>query len=74
MTNFLHWRKMTWVIAAWTAGIAVWLLSSTGLDVAIVIVWLVVAVLLSVVWFGTRPLWSQGRGLSFRRYRIPLTP
>jgi hypothetical protein len=74
MTNFLHWRKMTWVIAAWTAGVAVWLLSSAGLDVAIVTVWLVVTVALSVVWFGTRPLFRQGRGLSFRRYQIPLAP
>ena len=74
MTRFLHWRKMTWAIAAWTAGVAVWLLGSARVDLAIVTVWLVVAVLLSVVWFGTRPLWSQGRGLSLRRYRIPLAP
>ena len=74
MTRFLHWRKMTWVIAAWTAGMAVWLLSSGAVDIAIVTVWLVGTALLSLLWFGTRPLFRQGRGMSFRRYQLPLAP
>ena len=26
MTRFLQWRKMTWVIAAWSGGVLAWLL------------------------------------------------
>lgn len=73
MTRFIHWRKMTWAIVAFAAGMAVWLLSSEGSMVAIVSS-LVGIVLLSVVWFGTRPLWRQGHGVRFRRLQAPLAP
>jgi hypothetical protein len=26
MTRFLHWRKMTWALAAWSGGMLAWLL------------------------------------------------
>jgi uncharacterized membrane protein len=73
MTRFIHWRKMTWAIVLFAAGMAVWLLSSGGATVAIVS-WIVGMVLLSVVWFGTRPLWRQGHGVRFRRLQTPLAP
>ncbi len=73
MTKFIQWRKMTWAIVLFAAGIAVWLLSSGAATVAIV-TGLVGAVVLSVVWFGTRPLWRQGHGIRFRRLQSPLAP
>ena len=73
MTRFIHWRKMTWAIVLFAAGIAVWVLSSGAATVAIV-TGLVGAVLLSVIWFGTRPLWRQGHGMRFRRLQSPLAP
>ena len=27
MTRFLHWRKMTWMLVLWTAGMGAWLVS-----------------------------------------------
>ena len=73
MTRFIHWRKMTWAIVVFAAGMAVWLLSSDGGMVALVTS-LVGIVLLSLVWFGTRPLWRQGHGVRFRRLQAPLAP
>ena len=26
MTNFLHWRKMTWALLAWGGGMTAWML------------------------------------------------
>jgi hypothetical protein len=72
MTRFIHWRKMTWAIVLFAAGMGVWLLSG-GATVAIVTL-IVGMVLLSVVWFGTRPLWRQGHGVRFRRLQSPLVP
>jgi hypothetical protein len=72
MTRFIYWRKMTWALVVFAAGMAVWLLSSGGATA--IVTWLVGTALLSVVWFGTRPLWRQGHGVRFRRLRAPLTP
>jgi lipopolysaccharide export LptBFGC system permease protein LptF len=73
MTRFIHWRRMTWAMVAFAAGMSVWLLSSSGATVALVIS-LVGFVLLSVVWFGTRPLWRQGHGVRLRRLQTPSAP
>jgi O-antigen/teichoic acid export membrane protein len=73
MTRFIHWRRMTWAMVAFAAGMTVWLLTSSGATVALVIS-LVGFVLLSVVWFGTRPLWRQGHGVRFRRIQTPSAP
>jgi O-antigen/teichoic acid export membrane protein len=73
MTRFIHWRRMTWAMVAFAAGMTVWLLTSSGATVALVIS-LVGFVLLSVVWFGTRPLWRQGHGVRFRRLQTPSAP
>lgn len=73
MTRFIHWRKMTWAIVVFAAGMAVWLLSG-GAATVVIVTLLVGLVLLSVVWFGTRPLWRQGHGMRFRRLQAPLVP
>ena len=104
MTNFVQWRKMTWVIVVWSGAIlAVLLLTvirrediaagcvtdSAGvalneitkqncLDAGgnVVIqgvllggLWLLGVVILSVIWFASRPLWRQGYGVRLRRLR-----
>ena len=84
MTRFLHWRKMTWTLAVWSALMAGWLVASvfitshaaSGMMNAsgpwIVSIWLVGLGLLGVLWFATRPLWRQGHGARFRRLSSPL--
>jgi hypothetical protein len=79
MTRFLHWRKMTWAIVAWTALSAAWVVSSVGmqlgdLSAGIPAVWVAGTAVLSVVWFGSRPLWRQGHGFRLRRLQRPLAP
>ena len=41
MTNFLHWRKMTWAIVLWSAAMVTWLIAG-GTGAAVVgFLWLV---------------------------------
>jgi hypothetical protein len=85
MKRFLHWRKMTWTLAAWSALMAGWLVASAFISshaasgimnagvAVIVTLWLVGVGLLGILWFATRPLWRQGHGARFRRLSSPLT-
>jgi hypothetical protein len=67
MRRFLSWRKMTWVILAWGALMAVWLIS--GAFVMTALLGPIGLVVLTVLWFMYRPLWRQGHGARFRRLR-----
>jgi hypothetical protein len=62
MTNFLHWRKMTWAIVLWSAAIVTWLLARDP-GAAGVVLGLVGTAGLGFVWFLTQPLFRKGRGL-----------
>jgi hypothetical protein len=85
MTRFLHWRKMTWTFAVWSALMAGWLVASafvsspaaSGMMNAsgawIISLWLVGVGFLGILWFTTRPLGRQGHGARFRRLSSPLT-
>ena len=48
MTNILHWRKMTWALVLWSVYIAIWTVVAGS----------------GPLWFATRPLFQQGRGLN----------
>jgi hypothetical protein len=72
MTKFLHWRKMTWAIVFWSVAMIVWVIAG-GAVVMSALLWSFVAVSLSLIWFMSRPLWSQGHGASLRRRRAPDT-
>jgi hypothetical protein len=109
MTNFLHWRKMTWAILLWSGAMLAWIVvgAATAADgaagcasdfgatssnlteqdcinaagsgsafgpVLIAALWLAGLILLSTIWFATRPLWRHGRGLRLRRLRRPDIP
>ena len=38
MTNFLHWRKMTWVVVLWSGYLATWaVITGSGLLAAYVV-------------------------------------
>jgi hypothetical protein len=69
MTRFLHWRKMTWAILLWSVAMTAWLIAG-GTVVTSFLLWSFGTVLLTVVWFVTRPLWRHGHGFRFRRLRL----
>jgi hypothetical protein len=68
MTRFLYWRKMTWVIALAGALLLVWVVSG-GFSVAVIVLSVAVLCVLGVVWYMTRPLWRQGRGIRLRQLK-----
>jgi hypothetical protein len=70
MTRFLHWRKMTWAILLWCVAATGWLIAGGAL-VPSLLMWSFGAILLTLVWFITRPLWRQGHGARIRRLRTP---
>ena len=62
MTNFLHWRRMSWVLVLWSGYVATWAVL-TGPGPAVVTLWW----LLGMSMFGalrlvTQPLFRQWRG------------
>jgi hypothetical protein len=63
MKNFLHWRKMTWVLLLWSAAATAWLLAADSGAALVGFLWLLGATGLGVVWFMTQPLFRQGQGL-----------
>ena len=64
MTNFLHWRKMTWALVLWSGYIAVWTVVTGSGPAIIGLWWLAGIVVLGPLWFATQPLFQQGRGLA----------
>jgi hypothetical protein len=61
VTNFLHWRKMTWVVVLWSGYLATWAVI-TGSGAAILAVWwLAGVVVFRRVWFATQPVFGQVR-------------
>jgi hypothetical protein len=63
MTNFLHWRKMTWALGIWSVVMATWLVAGSANAILVVALWLAGAAALGVVWFATQPPFRIGRGL-----------
>src|SRR5215204_602394 len=59
MTRFLHWRKMTWAILPWSVAATGWLIAG-GAVVPSLLMWSFGTVLLTLLWFITRPLWRHG--------------
>ena len=72
MTRFLKWRKMTWALFLWCALIGVWLV--TGVSSLNLMAGVFGVVVLSAIWFMTRPPWSQGHGMRLRRMRSVEVP
>jgi predicted PurR-regulated permease PerM len=67
MTRFLRWRKMTWALLLWGALIGVWMVS--GMFVLALMAGVLGLIVLSAMWWLTRPLWRQGHGARFRPMR-----
>jgi hypothetical protein len=63
MTNFLHWRKMTWALGIWSVVMATWLVAGSTSVILVLALSLTGAAALGVVWFSTQPLFRTGRGL-----------
>ena len=65
MANVKYWRKMTWALVLWSAGIVVFMFVG-GLGISSVAIGVVGLIVLVILWFMTRPLWRSGHGASFR--------
>jgi hypothetical protein len=63
MTNFLHWRKMTWTLLAWSAAMTAWILTGRIDATRVGVLWAAGLIFLSLLWLATQPLFQQGRGL-----------
>ena len=63
MTNFLHWRKMTWALVLWSGVLFVWMAVTLSASLIVVLFWLGVMVLVALLWLASQPLVHQGRGL-----------
>jgi hypothetical protein len=63
MTNFLHWRKMTWTLVLWSAYIASWAAITAAGPATIALWWLAGMLLLGALWLATQPPFQQGRGM-----------
>jgi hypothetical protein len=61
---------MTWAILLWSVAATGWLIAG-GAVVPSLLMWSFGTVLLTVLWFITRPLWRQGHGFRIRRLRTP---
>jgi hypothetical protein len=68
MTRFLHWRKMTWAILLWSSAMIAWVIAG-GAVLTSALLWSLVFVALTAIWFVSRPLWRQGHGVRIRRLR-----
>jgi hypothetical protein len=65
MERFRNWRKMTWALVLWSAGIVVFM-AFGGLGISSGAIGVVGLIVLVILWFMTRPLWRSGHGASFR--------
>jgi hypothetical protein len=75
MTRFLKWRKMTWAFLLWGALIGLWMVSGTF--VLALMAGVLGVIVLSAIWWLTRPLWRQGHGARVRQMRsveVPFKP
>jgi len=63
MTNFFHWRKMTWALVLWCAAMPVVLLISSVGVTSVGVLWLGGMIGLVLLWHATQPLFRQGHGL-----------
>ena len=68
MARFRYWRKMTWALLLWSAGMVV-LVVSGGFGIATIALALAGLVVLGFMWFMTRPLWRVGHGAKWRQMR-----
>ncbi len=68
MANVKYWRKMTWALLLWSAGIVVFI-GIGGLGVSGGAIGVLGLIVLTVIWFMTRPLWRSGHGASWRPVR-----
>lgn len=63
MTNFLHWRMMTWVLVVWSPYVATWTVVTHPGPAMVALWWFAGTAVFGVLWLGTQPLYQQGRGL-----------
>jgi hypothetical protein len=63
MTHFLHWRKMTWALLAWSAAMTAWILIERIDATRVAVLWVVGMTFLGLLWLATQPLSQEGRGV-----------
>ena len=73
MANFRYWRKMTWALVLWSAGGLVYIVAG-GFGLSAIAITALGLIVLTVMWFMTRPLWRSGHGASWRPARAVDVP
>jgi hypothetical protein len=63
MTNFLHWRKMTWALVLWSAAMTAWPLLGSVSAARVGVLWFAGAIAFGLIWLATQPLFRKGHGL-----------
>jgi len=63
MTKFLHWRRMTWALLAWSAAMTAWILFGSIAATRVGVLWVGGTILFGLLWLATQPPYQQGRGL-----------
>jgi hypothetical protein len=64
MTNFLHWRKMTWALVLWSGYVPTWAVVTGSGPAMVMLWWLVGMIVFGSLWLVTQPLFQKGRGLT----------
>ena len=76
MGNFRYWRKMTWILLAWSAGALVFVVLN-GFGMSAIAIALLGVIVIGTIWYLSRPPWRVGHGARFRQMRsvdVPFRP
>jgi hypothetical protein len=62
MTNFLNWRRMSWVLLLWSGYVATWAVITGPGPSVVTLWWLLGMSVFGALWLATQPLFQQWRG------------
>ena len=63
MTNFLHWRRMRWILVLWSGYVLFWMVTvDSGAAIAI-LWWLTGTIVFGSLWLATQPRFRRGHSI-----------
>lgn len=60
MTKVLHWRRMAWALALWSAYIAIWTALNGAGPAMVALWWLAGMAFFGALWLATQPVFKKG--------------
>jgi hypothetical protein len=73
MARFRYWRKATWALVLWSAGVVVFMVIG-GVGASSIAVAVGGLLVLGFIWFMTRAPWRVGHGARWRQMRAVEVP